>query len=345
MGFSFQFRDQLLGPWDSARGWIVQQFAALIAQLTPLAPMIERFTVPYPANRVLVTDDTGNPSFTATLPPVDINTRAGRLRTDGSQVIPTALALNSTATAAAGMDSAQLGVACVITSTANQASSGPQALEGYCYLQQAGTTALAIGTIGNIEHGGTGTTTTMRAVQGGFTITSSGGGTKAVCFHAAPSGRAFGGSGTFTNGYGLYVDTFGSGLTNKYALFCADSTAGIFLTSDAAEKSATSTWTVTSDGRTKRNVTPFKDGLTVVLALQPVAFEYNGKGDTAEGVRSIGLIADDAERSAPYLIGTRTRSDGLDYKTRSDGALIFVLINAVQELAKRLDTLERKANG
>lgn len=339
MGFTLQYRDKLYGAWDTAQGFLVQQLDALVASLTSLGPLQDSLTAPYPASSVLVTDASGTPSWKTTLPVVDVSTRTDRVRADGSTVLPNGLALNVTAQAVVGAIDAQLGVACVITSTGNNSGSGPQALEGYTLLKQPGTTNLGIGTIGNIEHNGTGTTTKIRAAQAGFIISNSGGGTDAACFTAVPSGRAFGGTGTYTNGYGVLVTAFGAGITNKYALYSADAAAGILLSSDVAVKTTTTTWQVSSDARLKRNIQRFTDGLETVDALRPVTYEYNGLGGLPDGLKGIGVVAQEAEPVAPYLIGER-QYDGETYKTISDSPLFYVLINAVQELAARVRALE-----
>lgn len=93
------------------------------------------------------------------------------------------------------------------------------------YMNQTGTTTLGIACIGNIEHAGSGTATSMRSFTAGLLITSTGGGTDAICYSADVQGRVAGGSGTYTNGYGFYVGTFGAGFTNKWSLKSTDTTA------------------------------------------------------------------------------------------------------------------------
>lgn len=111
-------------------------------------------------------------------------------------------------------------------SAVNQ-SGGPQALEGFINMTQTGTTTLAIGVIGNVVLASSGTTTTMRSVQGGVEWkTSSGGGTDAIAFHAAMTGRSSG-SGTYTNAVAFNVGTFGAGITTKYSLRSTDATAAM----------------------------------------------------------------------------------------------------------------------
>jgi Chaperone of endosialidase len=224
-------------------------------------------------------------------------------------------------------------------------AAGPQALEGYALVEHAsGTTALAIGTIGNMEIAAQGATTLARAVQAGVIITSTGGGTDAACFDAEPAGRAFGGSGTFTNGYGLKVGTFGAGFGNKYSVHCADTSAvallggGVTLSVDNANKPTSNTWTIVSDARLKEQIADFLDGLDVVKRLRPVSYILNGKGGQIAGAKGISLIAQEAEPVVPYCVSERTH-EGETFKTLDTSALTHVLINAVKELSAQVESL------
>lgn len=99
-----------------------------------------------------------------------------------------------------------------------------QALEGYAKISHtSGTVALGIGTIGNIEiSGAAGTTTFARAVQGGVVVSAAATVTAAAAFYG---GLVNPGGGTITDGYGLYLENFPAGVTNKWFLYCLDTNA------------------------------------------------------------------------------------------------------------------------
>ena len=92
---------------------------------------------------------------------------------------------------------------------------------------------------------------------------------------------------------------------------------------------------------------PFTDGLKIALQLQAVIYRYNGKG----GMRPtrdehIGYLAQAIQAIAPYMVTSRKgkltpddtqETDLLDYNGH---ALVFILVNAIQELTARLVTLE-----
>ncbi|HXJ73153.1 MAG TPA: hypothetical protein VNM37_09870 [Candidatus Dormibacteraeota bacterium] len=82
MGASFHFRDQLLGEWTTARGFLVNELEFLYSALGPLGPLIDGLqtvfidpatgqmqnTGVYPSATILTADKSGKPGFTATLP-------------------------------------------------------------------------------------------------------------------------------------------------------------------------------------------------------------------------------------------------------------------------------------
>ena len=84
----------------------------------------------------------------------------------------------------------------------------------------------------------------------------------------------------------------------------------------AATKPGGGAWTAASDRRLKRNIEPHADGLAQLLALRPVAYEYNGRGGIPDtGIRHVGLIAQEAQ-------------------------LLYTMINAVRELSAEIETLK-----
>lgn len=113
------------------------------------------------------------------------------------------------------------------------------------------------------------------------------------------------------------------------------------LGSDSAAKPATSTWTVASDGRLKRNVRDLEGGLSVINALRAVEAEHNGLGGTVEGRRIVGFLAEEIRKVLPHTVGTfraklhpgdREETELLDLNIHE---VLMHLILAVQQLAKK----------
>lgn len=340
MAFFLPFREQLSGLLQSV-------FDSLLAQLSVLGPLRDNLTTPYPASSVLVTDAGGVPSFGRTIGSgITVGTTTPFVRSDGSVVLPTpsnflgAIALPPTAADKGGTAVAN---AFTATSVFGFSSHGFMAAETYAWSKASSTSAEVIGIRSVAEQGGTGPIVFLDGVQSFLRISGTGGGTSASCFIAYPQGQILtGASGTFTNGYGLFVNGFGPGFTNIYALYSNDTVAGILLRSDVAVKATTNTWQVTSDARTKRDVRPFTDGLNVLSQLKPVHFTYNGVGDTVDGTKGIGLIAQEAEPYAPTLIKSRNASDGETYKMLDSGDVTWMLVNAVKELQAQVAELKRQ---
>ncbi len=118
------------------------------------------------------------------------------------------------------------------------------------------------------------------------------------------------------------------------------------LNANSAAKPTSSSWTVSSDARLKTNVTSFGDGLNVLMQINPVWFEYNGKAGMPTNERGVGTIAQELQKIAPYMVNEWTYTEGsLDenapvtneprattkYLGVDYGAMDFVIINSVQE--------------
>lgn len=98
---------------------------------------------------------------------------------------------------------------------------GIQSLEGYCLTSHtSGIVNQCIATIGNFELGGAGNVTEARSVDAGGVITGSGTLTNWYLYWCGTGPI----SGAVTNGYGLYVDVFKTGFTNKFGVYVADTT-------------------------------------------------------------------------------------------------------------------------
>ena len=104
-----------------------------------------------------------------------------------------------------------------------------------------------------------------------------------------------------------------------------------------------------SDKRVKTNIAPLTDGLDVLLQLKPMTYEYADRSALApsdNGRRRFGFVADDVEKVAPQYVG-RTRGnlediEDVQLKTLSMGRMFPMAVKAIQELAARVNALERR---
>jgi BMFP domain-containing protein YqiC len=109
-----------------------------------------------------------------------------------------------------------------------------------------------------------------------------------------------------------------------------------------AAKPGGGVWAVASDERLKRNVSAFTDGLEVLTKVKPVWFEYNGEAGMPTEKRYVGVIAQQMQKIAPYMVGSfshqDTRGKKADYLDYDANALTYILVNAVQQLKKEKDS-------
>ena len=129
-------------------------------------------------------------------------------------------------------------------------------------------------------------------------------------------------------------------LFGRVGINAQDPAAMLVVNGDAVN--LTGVWGVYSDERLKEDVQPYHDGLDAVLRLKPVTFHYNGReGLSGEGAQ-VGLIAQQVEQVAPYMVSQRQGADLDDVRVMSTQALPYMLVNAIQELEAKLAELERR---
>lgn len=120
------------------------------------------------------------------------------------------------------------------------------------------------------------------------------------------------------------------------------------LSTNSAAKPTSSSWTIASDERIKKDIRSFTDGLSVIEEINPVWYKYNGKaGFTADGKEYIGVVAQDMQKVYPYTINTfkaklnetdTTETELLNFDAH---AVTFLLINSVKELKAENDALKQ----
>ena len=102
-----------------------------------------------------------------------------------------------------------------------------------------------------------------------------------------------------------------------------------------------SAWSTTSDGRLKENIKEWSTGLNAINKLRVV--EYNFKEDNPykydHKKKRQGIIAQEAIEAIPEMI----KDDG-EWLTANQEPMIWALVNAVQELTKKVNELETKLN-
>jgi len=113
-----------------------------------------------------------------------------------------------------------------------------------------------------------------------------------------------------------------------------------------AAKPGSPFWTVASDERLKKSVSAFTDGLQVLTQVKPVWFEYNGKAGMPTNKTYVGVIAQEMQKVAPYMVGSFSHQDTMgkqaDYLDYDANALTYILVNSVQAQQKQMEQLKQE---
>ncbi len=105
-----------------------------------------------------------------------------------------------------------------------------------------------------------------------------------------------------------------------------------------------------SDQRLKKNIVDMNYGLKEVLQLNPISYQYNGKG----GIKNIdrkqyGLKAQELQKVAPELVSTFIHEiedketkviDSEEYLMIEESAIKYMLMNAIQEQQAQIESLK-----
>lgn len=110
---------------------------------------------------------------------------------------------------------------------------------------------------------------------------------------------------------------------------------------EAYKSSGSSAWIVASDARLKENIHPYKDGLRTLMQVQPVWFNYKNKSGFNSGKAYVGVLAQQLQDAAPYMVGNFTK-DGKEFLNVDNSAMTYMLINAVKEQQHEIELLKKK---
>lgn len=109
-------------------------------------------------------------------------------------------------------------------------------------------------------------------------------------------------------------------------------------------------WSNFSDGRFKKDVREFNDGLEKLLQVRPVKFRYDGLPGIADSDKEqVGIIGQEIQKIFPYMVFTAPLQEEAKARTGTDeilmynsGALTYVMVNAIQELARQVKDLQQQ---
>jgi hypothetical protein len=101
-------------------------------------------------------------------------------------------------------------------------------------------------------------------------------------------------------------------------------------------------WGIFSDERIKTISGDFTDGLNVIRQIQPVNFVYNDKAPFKSDDAQIGIVAQDLEKIAPYMVSQQSYQQFTDLREVNNQAYTFLLINAVKEQQVQIESQQKE---
>ncbi|HEX2682883.1 MAG TPA: tail fiber domain-containing protein, partial [Ferruginibacter sp.] len=140
--------------------------------------------------------------------------------------------------------------------------------------------------------------------------------------------------GGFTGAVEVYTN--GTGAGNLYG-----SVKGLEVR-NGTTYTATGTVSSWSDARLKKNVQPFTSGLEIINQINPVSFYYNSQSPFQTDKMQVGILAQDLEKVAPYMVDKNVTKDFEDLRSVNNQAYIFLLINAVKEQNKKMEEQQKQ---
>lgn len=147
------------------------------------------------------------------------------------------------------------------------------------------------------------------------------------------------------NSVRLGVTVNGNVVVGSESELAGSGTAVFQVAGGAFKNDGTGTWAFTSDARVKEDVRDLDAGLAELRRVRPVRYRYNGLAGTRAGLEGVGILGQEIEQVLPETVErlpADSNTDGVEgLRMFNPSALTYVLINAVKQLAEKVETLER----
>ena len=260
----------------------------------------------------------------ATVPNAALVTTPLTALTAGTNISITGAAPNLTISAAGGAT----GVTSV-TASGNLASSGGTTpnitINSVPTFNQVISNAYFLGGQANQTLNTDGTTVYLHSVGGSISFVNA-----ANNAFAPVTALSFNGNAYYFGGQGNPVLDILGGATVIHATGGVASVAVLAATGGAYTSIQASAFTVSSDRRLKRDITPYTRGLDTIMALRPVRFVLR-----SDSKKSMGFIAQDVQKVLPELV-TSGKLKGKVTLGVNYSAIVAPLVAAVQEQQRQI---------
>jgi hypothetical protein len=127
-----------------------------------------------------------------------------------------------------------------------------------------------------------------------------------------------------------------------------DANGALILAGSTAQKATGTTWSNPSDIRLKDNVTEYSKGLAELMQVNVKEWTYNGKGGTTEGMKGLGVIADEVMAVLPNTVDTYQSKLNLNDEADTDikkfdaTEITWLMLNSIKEQQAMINELKAK---
>jgi len=150
------------------------------------------------------------------------------------------------------------------------------------------------------------------------------------------------GTGTPTDGFSIGDNTaYRLAINSSGQVGIGTLTPDAKLSVSGNADNATGNWSVFSDARIKNISAEFTDGLNVINKIRPIRYHYNDKAPLKSDDEQIGIVAQELEKIAPYMVSKKAHESFTDLREVNNQAYVFLLINAVKEQQQQIELLQR----
>ncbi|REA63015.1 hypothetical protein DSL64_05165 [Dyadobacter luteus] len=112
--------------------------------------------------------------------------------------------------------------------------------------------------------------------------------------------------------------------------------SGNLVVEGTASKPGGGAWAATSDRRAKENIHPYNKGISELMKINTVTFQYQPQFALGNKTH-VGVIAQEIEEVLPSVIVAASDAKLKDFKHVDPSELTYLLINSVKEQQKELD--------
>ena len=116
-----------------------------------------------------------------------------------------------------------------------------------------------------------------------------------------------------------------------------DASGNLTISGATATKASGTTWSNPSDIRLKDNISNYSKGLAELMQINVKEWTYNGKGNTTEGMKGLGVIADEVMKVLPNTVDNYQvklnvdDEDETDVKKFDATEITWLMLNSIKE--------------